>query len=165
MYTASAPVFGRMLHNTLHWIALAEENAASRGFDPEAFFSARLAPDMLPFCSQVRIATDHAKGCCARLAQRDVPAFEDNEASLAELKERLSRTIAFVEGVDPQLFDGSETREIELKLRKVEMKMAGEAYLHTFALPNFYFHLTTAYAILRANGVGLGKRIFLAGAA
>lgn len=161
MHSASVPVFVRMLRNLDAVLDRAAEHAQARKFDPSVLLTARLYPDMLPFTRQVQIATDAAKGCAARLAGLEVPKFEDNESSIAELKARIARTIDFVESVDPQLIDGSESRTITIALRQGERQLDGETYLKHFALPNFYFHVTTAYAILRHNGVELGKQDFL----
>jgi hypothetical protein len=161
MYSASAPVFVRMLRNMLSWLDRAQEHAQARKFDPNNYLAMRLAPDMLPFVRQVQIASDNAKGPVARLAGIEVPKFEDNEASLDELRERLRKTIDFIESVPAQQIDGSEGREIVLPLRSGEMRFDGESYLKHFALPNFYFHATTAYALLRHGGVELGKADFL----
>jgi uncharacterized protein len=161
MYSASVPVFARMLRNLDAVLDRAAEHAQSRKIDPAVLLAARLYPDMLPFARQVQIATDAAKGCAARLAGLEVPKFDDTEASFAELKARVARTIDFVESVDAQRFDGSETRTITIPLRQGERQFDGETYLKHFALPNFYFHVTTAYAILRHNGIELGKTDFL----
>jgi hypothetical protein len=140
----------------------AAAHTAARGMDPAELIEARLAPDMLPFVAQVRIATDHAKGMTARLAGRQVPIFEDAESTFDELRARIARTIAFVESVPGDEIDGSEERPITMTLssgRKLEF--TGQRYLVHFALPNFYFHVTTAYDILRHKGLEIGKRDFM----
>ena len=128
---------------------------------PEVLLAARLFPDMLPMVKQVQIATDHAKGCVARLAGIEVPKFEDNEQSFEELRARIAKIIAFVESVPAAHIDGSEERDISLKAGGKEMSFKGLPYLLGYALPNFYFHLVTAYNILRHNGVEIGKRDYI----
>ena len=161
MHSASAPVFTRMLNNLLRWLDKAEAHAAAKKFDAGVLLAARLAPDMLAFTKQVQIATDTAKFCMARLAGVDAPKFDDNEASLADLRARIRTTIAFVESVPASKVDGSETREVTIPRRDGPITMTGEAYLTRYALPNFFFHVTTAYALLRHNGVELGKPDYL----
>jgi hypothetical protein len=161
MHSASAPVFVRMLGNLTQWLAKAEAYAAAKKFDPVVLLSARLAPDMLPLVKQVQIACDAAKFCIARLAGAEAPPFEDNETTLAELKERVARTIAFIQSVPAAQIDGSEERVITVPRRDGPMVVAGEAYLKHYATPNFYFHVTTTYALLRHNGVDLGKADYL----
>ena len=122
----------------------------------------RLAPDMLPFPKQIQIASDNAKGCVARLAGVEIPKYEDNEASLAELKARIAKTIDFVKSVPVESFAGAETRAIELPQRNREpLRFDGETYLKHFALPNFFFHVNMTYALLRHAGVDLGKTDYL----
>jgi hypothetical protein len=157
MYAASVPVFSTMLKNLAHVLAKGEADAAQRKIEPAVFLNDRLAPDMLPLKAQVQIATDHAKGACARLSGREVLKLEDNEASFAELQARLEKVQEYLKTFSPADIDGSEEREITLKLRSGETKFPGIQYLLHFATPNFYFHVTTAYAILRHNGVSIGK--------
>jgi hypothetical protein len=162
MYSASVPVFVKTLGNMLNWLDKAKAHAEAKKFDPSVYMSLRLAPDMLPLPSQVRIASDSAKGCTARLAGVDVPVFEDNETTVDELRERIRRTLAFIETVPAAGFDGSEQREIVIPARNRDpRRFKGEYYLKHFALPNFFFHATTLYALLRHNGVELGKGDFL----
>ncbi len=161
MHSASAPVFTRMLNNLLRWLDKAEAHAAAKKFDAGVLLAARLAPDMLAFTKQVQIATDTAKFCIARLAGVDAPKFDDNEASLADLRARIRTTIAFLDSVPASKVDGSETREVTIPRRDGPITMTGEAYLTRYALPNFFFHVTTAYALLRHNGVDLGKPDYL----
>lgn len=162
MYSASVPVFARMFGNTQNWLAKAEEHAAARKFDPVNYLGLRLAPDMLPFSRQIQIASDGAKGCIARLAGLEVPKWEDNEATMNDLRARLQRTIDFARSVPAEKFAGSESREIVLPMRQGDpLRFDGESYLKHFVLPNLYFHLTTTYALLRHAGVELGKRDFL----
>ncbi|MDO8420361.1 MAG: DUF1993 domain-containing protein [Rubrivivax sp.] len=165
MYTCSVPVFVRMLGNVLNWLDKAEAHAAARKFDSANYLGLRLAPDMLPFSRQIQIATDAAKGCVSRLAGVEVPKWEDTEATLAELRLRVLRTIEYVQSYAPEQIDGSEAREILLPTRQGDpLQFTGEAYLKHFVLPNFYFHATTTYALLRHAGVELGKRDYLVAA-
>ena len=162
MHSASVPVFERMLDNMLRWLDKAAAHAESKKFDPAVYLGARLAADMLPFPRQVQIATDNAKGCVARLAGVDIPKFEDNEATLDDLRERVRKTLAFIRSVPKEKFEGADERAIELPMRGREpLRFKGEDYLRHFALPNFYFHATTTYALLRHYGVDLGKSDFL----
>ncbi|MGD9979432.1 MAG: DUF1993 family protein [Hyphomonadaceae bacterium] len=163
MHAASAGVFARMLNNLSSILARAEQQAKAKGYDPGVLLSARLAPDMFPLIKQVQIATDHAKGCVARLAGHQPEAIEDTETTFADLQARITKVRAIVESYKPEQLEGSETREITLKIPNAELKFSGLDYVNQWALPNFYFHVTTAYAILRANGVELGKRDFLIG--
>jgi hypothetical protein len=141
----------------------AEEHAAAKKIDPAVFVNARLAPDMFALSRQVQSASDSAKGCAARLAGMEVPRYEDTESTFPELQARISKTVAFMQGVSPEAIAGSEERRIVLKLRGQETSFSGQAYLLTFALPNFFFHVVTAYDILRHNGVEIGKADFLGG--
>jgi hypothetical protein len=161
MHAVSAPVFVRMLNNLSSILSKAEQQAKAKGYDPAVLLNARLAPDMFTLTRQVQIATDHAKGCVARLAGHQVEAIEDTETSFAELQARIKKVLAMVEGYKPEQLDGSEGREITIKIPNAELKFTGLDYVTTWAMPNFYFHVTTAYAILRHNGVELGKRDFL----
>ena len=161
MYSASAPVFLRMLGNMNEWLLAAKAHAEVKKFDTAVYLTLRLAPDMLPFTKQIQIACDTVKFCVARLAGVDGPKFEDNETTLAELRERIGATIAYVKSVPAAQIDGSEEKDITLPRRDGPIIMKGEAYLKHFALPNFFFHVTTAYALLRHNGVELGKMDYL----
>jgi hypothetical protein len=161
MYSASVPVFVRMLGNVGSWLDKAEAHAAARKFDPSVYLGARLAPDMLPFSKQIQIACDAVKFCVARLAGVESPKFEDNETSIAELRERIAKTIAYVRSIAPAQIDGSDGKDISVPRRDGSMTMKGEVYLKHFVLPNFYFHVTTTYALLRHYGVDLGKGDFL----
>lgn len=161
MYQASVPVFQKMLQNLDGILDKGAASAAARKFDPAVLLGARLAPDMYPFTRQVQIATDHAKGGPARLAGLEPPKFEDGESSFAELKARVARVQEFLAGLKPAQIDGSEERRITLKFGPREFEFTGLPYLAQFALPNFYFHYTTAYAILRHNGVDVGKKDFM----
>jgi hypothetical protein len=163
MHAVSAGVFARMLNNLSSILSKAEQQAKAKGYDPAVLLSARLAPDMFPLIKQVQIASDHAKGCVARLAGHQIEAIEDTETTFAELQARIKKVLGIVESYKPEQFEGAETREITLKIPNMELKFSGLDYLNQWALPNFYFHVTIAYAILRANGVELGKKDFLIG--
>ncbi len=164
MHDASAPAFAKMLTNMLGWLEAAKAHAEARKFSPDAYLTLRLAPDMLPFTKQIQIASDAAKGCMARLGGVEPPKFEDNEATLEELAERLRKTRDFVLSVPPEAFEGAEAREITIPRRQGDpLKFDGVTYLRHFALPNFYVHATTTYALLRHAGVALGKTDYLGG--
>lgn len=161
MYQASIPGFLRMLGNLSAILHKAEAYAAERKIDPGVLINARLAPDMHPLVRQVQIATDSVKGCGARLAGIEVPSYADTESNFAELQERIAKTRAFLQSIDAAQLDGSEGRQITLKFPGAEMTFSGQDYLLGFVLPNFYFHVTTAYAILRHNGLQIGKMDYL----
>lgn len=161
MYHASLPVLQRMLGNLSAILHKAEVYAAARKIEASVLLNARLAPDMLPLVSQVQIATDTAKGCAARLAGLEVPKYADTESSFAELQGRIDKTLAFIAGIDVAQLEGSEGRSITLKFPNMELNFNGQDYLLGFVLPNFFFHVTTAYAILRHNGLDIGKMDFL----
>ena len=161
MYHASIPVFVRMLGNLSAILHKAEAYAAERKIEPGVLLGARLAPDMHPLVRQVQIATDSVKGCAARLAGIEVPRYEDSESSFAEVQARIGKTQAFLESIAAAQIDGSEDKPITLNFPGMELKFSGQDYLLNFVLPNFYFHLTTAYAILRHNGLAIGKMDFL----
>ena len=161
MYAASVPTFLQMLKNLTAILEKAEAFAAERDIEPEVLVNWRLAPDMLPLANQIQIAADFAKGTTARLAGAEVPKYADEEKPLADLKARIAKTVKFVEGFKAKDIDGSETRDITLPVGGQEMRFKGEPYLVHFALPNFYFHVTTAYDILRRCGVDIGKRDFI----
>jgi hypothetical protein len=161
MYQASVPVFLRTLTALDGVLAKAATHAEARKIDPAALLQARLYPDMLTFTRQVQIATDFARGTAARLAGREPPAMEDKETSFAELRTRVQRTIDYLKTMTAADIDGSEAREIVRPIRGEPRRFTGIGYLLSFALPNFFFHSTTAYAILRHNGIELGKSDFL----
>jgi uncharacterized protein len=161
MYQASVPAFVQMLNNLSAILDKAEAYAKNRKIDPEVLVNYRLAPDMLSFIRQIQIAADLAKGAVARLAAVEVPKHDDTEKTFADLKGRLAKTAAFVQSVQPNDIDGSEDREINLTLGEHKMSFKGQPYLLHFVMPNFYFHCTTAYDILRHCGVELGKRDFI----
>lgn len=161
MYQASVPSFVRTLGNLSAILDKAQAHADAKKLDPAALTSYRLFPDMLPMTKQVQIACDTAKGVVARLAGVEIPAYDDNEQSLAELKARIAKTIAFIQTVTPAQIDGSEDKEIVIKRGDKETRYKGMQFLLGHALPNFYFHVTTAYNILRHNGIEIGKRDYL----
>ena len=161
MYQASVPVFQKMLKNLDGILDKGVAFAEGRKIEPQVLLTARLAPDMYHFTRQVQIATDHAKGGPARLAGLEPPKFEDNEASFGDLKARVAKVQAYLATLKPAQIDGSEERKIVLKFGPREFEFVGLPYLTMFVLPNFYFHYTTAYAILRHNGVDVGKRDFV----
>ena len=161
MYQASAPRFANMLRNLAALIEKADAHCAAKKIEPAALTAFRLYPDMFPFTRQVQIACDTAKGAVARLAGVEIPKHEDVEQSFAELKARIAKTIDFVESVPAAKIDGSEEKEIVLPMRSGERRYKGMQYLLGFAYPNFYFHVTTAYDILRHNGVEIGKADFI----
>lgn len=161
MYQASVPVFVRGLESLATILNKAAAHAEARKIDPAVFVNARLAPDMFALARQVQIASDVAKGCVARLAGAEVPSYPDTETTFPDLAARVAKTIAFVKGFTAAQIDGSEERTVTLKMRGEERSFRGQAYLLNLALPNFYFHVTTTYDILRHNGVDLGKSDYL----
>jgi uncharacterized protein len=161
MYEASVPAFLQMLGALSGILDKAAAHAAARKIDPAVLLDARLYPDMLPMKRQVQIAADFAKGTAGRLAGVELPKYEDTEASFEELKTRIEKTVAFVRSLDRRAIDGTEEKEITLTVGGQPRTFKGQPYLVNFALPNFYFHVTTAYAILRHNGVEIGKRDFM----
>lgn len=161
MYAASTPTFRRMLGNLAAILHKAAAYADARKIEPTVLINARLFPDMLPLIKQVQIATDAAKGCVARLAGVDIPKFEDDEASFADLQARIAKTIAFIDSIPAEKIDGTEGRDISLQLRERTLEMKGQDFLVNRVLPNFYFHITTAYNILRHNGLEIGKSDYL----
>lgn len=164
MYSASVPVFKSMLGNLSHFLDKAAAHAEAKKFDPQVLVDDRLAPDMLPFRRQVQIACDATKNGLARLSGVEAPKFEDTESTLAELKERIRKTLDFLDSVPRAKIDGCEDKDITFPVgRETTRTLKGEAYLLNWALPNLFFHVTTAYAILRHNGVELGKSDYLMG--
>ena len=161
MYQASAPRFANMLRNLAALIEKADAHCAAKKIDPAAITAFRLYPDMFPFTRQVQIACDTAKGAVARLAGVEIPKHDDVEQTFAELKSRIAKTIDFVESVPAAKIEGSEEKEIVLAMRSGERRFKGMQYLLGHAYPNFYFHITTAYNILRHNGVEIGKADFI----
>ena len=161
MYQASAPRFVNILKNLSLLLDKAQAHAETKKIEPAALTGFRLFPDMFPLARQVQIACDTAKGAVARLAGVEIPKHEDTEQSFAELKARIAKTVDFIDSVKPAQIDGSDGKEIVMKLRSGEVKLEGLQYLMAFAYPNFYFHATTVYNILRHNGVEIGKRDFI----
>jgi uncharacterized protein len=161
MHSASVPVYVRMLGNLLKWLDKAEAHASAKKFDPAVLLAARLAPDMLPFMRQIQIACDGPKFAVARLAGVEAPKFEDSETTFDQLRERIRKTIDYVQSVPAAQIDGTEDKDIAIPRRDGTMTMKGEPYLREYVLPNFFFHVTTAYALLRHNGIDLGKSDYL----
>jgi hypothetical protein len=161
LYDFSVPVFTRALTNLSNQIDKASAYAERKKFDTKALADARLIADMHPFTRQVQVVCDNAKGTVARLAGIDTPVHEDNETTFPELKARIAKTLDFIKTARREQFAGAETREVVLQFPQMTLKFAGLDYLTKFALPNFYFHITMAYAILRKNGIELGKGDFL----
>ncbi len=162
MYTTSVPVFKQMLGGLKEVLSKAEAHAAAKKIDPNALLQARLFPDMFPLLRQVQVATDFAKSVSARLTGVDVPKLEDTEQSFAELQVRIATVLAFIEGLDAAKFDEAATREIVTQAgTPKEKRFTGQSYLLNYGLPHFFFHTTTAYAILRHNGVEVGKKDYI----
>ena len=161
MFQASAPRFVNTLNNLSAILDKAQAHVDAKKIDPLALTTFRLFPDMLPLTRQVQIASDSAKGGMARLAGVEIPKYEDTEQTLADLKARIAKTVAYVGTFTPAQIDGSEERDIVLKLGGQDVTFKGMRFLLGFAYPNFYFHVTTAYAILRHNGVEIGKKDFI----
>jgi hypothetical protein len=161
MHAMSVDVFTHTLGNLSWFLEKAARSAEQRKFDPGILLAARLAPDMLPLTSQVQIAGDIAKGAVARLAGQEPPRFEDNETSIEQLRARIARTIDFLKSVPASALEGAETRDIKLPARERTLEFKGLDFLQRWAIPNVFFHVTTASDILRHNGVELGKRDFL----
>ena len=165
MSNASLPVCTRMLQNLSHVLAKGESHAKARNFDPQVLLQARLAPDMFALTRQVQIACDTSKNGLARLAGIEAPKFEDNETSFEQLQQRITNTLAFIASVPADALDGCEEKEITFPVGPVKKRtMKGQPYLTQWMLPNLYFHITAAYAILRHNGVDVGKLDYLLGA-
>ena len=161
MYQTSIPVFIHMLGNLSKILDKAATYAEAKKIDPAILINARLAPDMYPLNRQIQIATDMAKGCAARLAGIEVPSYADNESTFPELQARIAQTVAFLQSVSAEQINGSEERTVTLKMHGKEIGFLGQPYLLHYVLPNFYFHITTTYAILRHNGLEIGKMDFV----
>jgi len=161
MYQASVPVFVRALNNLAAILEKAAAHSEVRKIDPAVLINFRLYPDMLPLAKQIQIASDSAKGGVARLAGSEPPKYEDNEASIPELVARLRKTVAYLESIKPEQLDGSEDKTVTWKTQTSTRTMQGMPYLLSHVTPNVYFHVTTAYAILRHCGVEIGKQDFL----
>jgi len=163
IYSMAIDTFAPMLRTLSNLLDKGAEHLRGQGKDPETLVNAKLAPDMFPLVKQVQIACDHAKGAAARLTGREPPKFEDNEQTLGELKSRIKRTLDYVEGVSSNDYEGAENRHIEFPLiDDLVLDVNGTQFLRDWALPHFYFHLVTAYDILRNQGVPIGKRDYLA---
>ncbi len=163
IYDQLVPVFSQMLENLDKVLGKAEADATARKIDPQVLVNGRLAPDMLSLTRQVQIMTDQAKGGASRLSGQESPKWPDDEATFADLHARVAKTIAYLKTFKPQQFEGAETRTVELKFPNASFTFTGKDYFLKFVVPNFYFHYTTAYAILRHNGVPIGKNDFLGG--
>ena len=163
MYDASIPPMIRTLQNLSRILDKAVAQAEAEKIDLVTLIEARLAPDMLPFTRQIQIATDGAKGCAARLAGVEPPSFPDTETTFPELKERIAKTVAYLESASAEKIAGSETRQIVIKTPNRTLEFSGRDYLTGFVLPNFYFHVTTAYGLLRSKGITIGKMDYLGG--
>ena len=161
MYDAAIPPLLRSLKNLAKILKIGEAHADTKKIEHANFLNARLFPDMYPLTRQVQIATDISKGAAARLANIELPKYEDNETTFDELQARIAKTIAFIESVKPEKLEGSESREVVITIRSIDLKFTGKDYLLNWVNPNVYFHVTTAYNILRHNGVELGKSDFL----
>jgi uncharacterized protein len=162
LYAASVPVFQQMLGSLKDLLAKAEAHATERGIEADALLRARLFPDMFPLIRQVQIACDFAKGVSGRLAAAELPSHDDSDQSFADLQALIDKTLAYITGLPASAFDGAETREIVLRPgTPKERRMAGQAYLLSYGLPQFFFHVTTSYALLRHNGVAVGKRDYM----
>ena len=161
VYDMTVPVFTRMLTNLLIILDKAEANAAERKFDTQVLVEARLAPDMIPLRGQITIATDHVKGCVSRLAGQPVPSWADTEKTFPELRERIQKALDLLAATTPAMLQDSQHRTVVLQLGGKDVTLTGLDYVTQRALPNFFFHVTTAYNILRLNGVPIGKRDYL----
>lgn len=161
IYDATIPPLKRVLSNLAAILKKGEEYADAKKVEHQVLLNSRLFVDMYPLTRQVQIATDMSKGAGARLAAIEIPKYEDNETSFAELQARIAKTIAFLDAITPEQLEGAEAREITITIRKADLKFSGQDYLLKWVLPNVYFHVTTAYNILRHNGVELGKQDFL----
>lgn len=161
LYQLTAPVFIHNLKNLSAILKKAEKSAKDRGIDPEVLLNGRIAPDMFPLVRQVQIVTDNAKGCCARLTGTQAPVFEDGNDNFAQLQQRIKATIKFIKGLKKSQYASSADSPIEMKVPIGELYFSAEDYVKGWAYPNFYFHFTTAYNILRHNGVPVGKADYL----
>ncbi len=162
MHAASVPVFQQMLTALGSVLVKAETQAAERKIEPSALLQSRLFPDMFPLARQVQVACDFASSVSARLAGTEVPAYEVGDQTFAELQQRIAATLAFIGGLDAAQFEGSGQRDVMLRPgTPKERRIGGEAYLLAYGLPQFFFHVTTAYALLRHNGVEIGKKDFM----
>jgi hypothetical protein len=163
MFTASVPVYTQFLTSLSAILKKAAAHAEAKKIDPSVLINARLSPDMFALARQVQIATDHAKGSLARLAGVEIPSYADTETTFDELEARIQKTLAYVKTFKPEQIDGTEGKDIVLTFGTQKFPFNGQSYLLQFALPNFYFHTSMVYAILRENGVEIGKRDFMGG--
>ncbi|MDX2220046.1 MAG: DUF1993 domain-containing protein [Burkholderiales bacterium] len=161
LYRITVPAFEHTLGCLKDILRKAEDHAAAKKIDPSVLLNARLYPDMFALTRQVQIATDVAKGACARISGQEIPKYEDNETSFAELQARINKTLAYIGSFEPKDIDGQEERDIVIMPGGVERKFKGERYIVNWAIPNFYFHVMAAYCILRENGVEVGKMDYL----
>lgn len=161
LHALSVPIFVKTLGNLSAILDKTAAHAQAKKIDPAVLLGSRLFPDMFTLTRQIQLASDFAKGSLARLAGQEPPKYEDSETTIEQLQGRIARTLEFIQGIDPKAFEGAETREISLKVRDTVQKYMGLPYLIHIGLPNFFFHATTAYDILRHNGVELGKRDFI----
>lgn len=162
LYDVTVPALKKGLTNLSAILKKAEAHAEEKKIKPEVVLGARLALDMLPLLRQVQLVSDNAKGTAGRLAGVELPKYEDNEATFEELQARIEKTLSFIDSLDPKSFEGAENREIVLTFGAYHQTFTGLSYVHAFALPNFFFHVTAAYAILRHYGVALGKTDYIA---
>ncbi len=161
MQRLTLPLFKRGLNVLAHYLDTAQAFATQNNTDPQLLVDARLAPNMLSLAGQIQRASDTSKNAIGRLTSVAAPRFEDNETTLAQLQERIAKTIAFFDSVEAAALDGAEHKPVSLKFGKVQADFSGDEYLLTFVLPNFYFHVATAHGILRQQGVPIGKADYL----
>lgn len=161
LYDAAFPPMIKFLENLSKILDKAVAQAKSEDKDLQALLDARLAPDMFPFTRQIQIVSDGAKGCAARLTGQEPPSWPDTETTFADLQQRIAKTIAYLKTVTPEQVKGAEEKTIVLKFPSMTVEFSGRDYVNNFVLPNFYFHITTAYGLLRAAGINIGKRDFL----
>lgn len=161
MYDVTIPVMIRGFGIMTQYLEKAAAYAAENNINPAVLVQARLSPDMLPLAGQVQRASDNAKGAIARLTGKEMPGFSDTETTFEELHERINKTVALLEAVKPEELEGTESRHIEMRFRSVNGVLSGDTYLLTFLLPNFFFHVTTMHAILRHNGLKIGKKDYV----
>ena len=161
LYTMTVPAFTQMLGALLPIFAKTKAFATERKFDESVLFNARLAPDMFALSRQVQIAADFAKGCAARLSETEIPSYSDDEATFDDLTARVEKTLAFINSIEPAKYTGAQSRVVKVTVRGQAIEMDGISYVRDFVLPNVYFHLSMAYAILRHNGLDIGKGDFV----
>lgn len=161
VYDASVPVFAQVIEALIGLVDKAEAHAQAKKIEPSVLLGARLFPDMFPLVRQLQLSTDFAKGACARLAGVEVPSYQDTEASFADIRQRLKRTLEFMHALPKDKFAGAESRDVTVRVAGNQVTFKGQPYLLHFAMPNFFFHATTAYAIMRHCGIELGKRDFI----